>query len=92
MCLAQGPQRSDAGEAVIVLWLFLKEPWVGLLCMIVVFPEGTHLPFNKKGASNACHVLLNLLLNKRLMYYCLFFFFGQPIPNATASCSIIIFD
>ena len=28
---------------VSVLWLFLKVPWVGLQCVIVVFPDHTHL-------------------------------------------------
>ena len=28
-----------------VLWLFLTVPWVGLQCVIVVFPDHTHLPF-----------------------------------------------
>ena len=27
---------------VNVLWLFLTVPWVGLHCMIVVFPDHTH--------------------------------------------------
>ena len=26
-----------------VLWLFLPWPWVGLQCVIVVFPDHTHL-------------------------------------------------
>ena len=26
-----------------VLWLFLMAPWVGLQCVIVVFPNHTHL-------------------------------------------------
>ena len=25
-----------------VLWLFLTAPWVGLQCVIVVFPDQTH--------------------------------------------------
>ena len=25
-----------------VLWFFLKLPWVGLQCVIVVFPDHTH--------------------------------------------------
>ena len=29
--------------AVNVLWLFLTAPWVGLQCVIVVFPYHTHL-------------------------------------------------
>ena len=29
-----------------VLWLFLTLPWVGLLFVIVVFPDHTHLLFN----------------------------------------------
>ena len=28
-----------------VLWLFLAVPWVGLRCVIVVFPDHTHLLF-----------------------------------------------
>ena len=28
-----------------VLWLFLTMPWVGLQCVIVVFPDHTHLLF-----------------------------------------------
>ena len=28
-----------------VLWLFLAVPWVGLQCVIVVFPDHTHLLF-----------------------------------------------
>ena len=30
---------------VIVRWLFLAVPWVGLQCVIVVFPDHTHLLF-----------------------------------------------
>ena len=30
---------------VYVLWLFLTVPLVGLLCMVVVFPDYTHLCF-----------------------------------------------
>ena len=29
---------------VNVLWLLLSVPWVGLQCVIVVFPANTHLP------------------------------------------------
>ena len=28
-----------------VMWLFLAVPWVGLQCVIVVFPDHTHLRF-----------------------------------------------
>ena len=31
-----------------VLWLFLMVPWVGLQCVIVVFPDHTHLLFVKE--------------------------------------------
>ena len=27
------------------LWFFLTMPWIGLQCVIVVFPDHTHLPF-----------------------------------------------
>ena len=30
------------------MWLFLVVPWVGLQCVIVVFPDHTHLLFVKK--------------------------------------------
>ena len=30
---------------VNVLWLFLSVPWVGLQCVILVFPEHTQLLF-----------------------------------------------
>ena len=32
-----------------VLLLFLTVPWVGLTCVIVVFPDHTHLPLLKRG-------------------------------------------
>ena len=32
--------------AMDVLWLFQRVPWVGLQCMIVVFPDHTHLLFD----------------------------------------------
>ena len=31
-----------------VLWLFLAVPWVGLQYVIVVFPDHTHLLFQKR--------------------------------------------
>ena len=31
--------------AINVLWLFLAVPWVGLQCVIVVFPDHIHLLF-----------------------------------------------
>ena len=34
-----------------VLWLFLTVPWVGLQCVIVVFPDHTHLLFNLDSAT-----------------------------------------
>ena len=30
------------------LWLFLTAPWVGLQCVIVVFPDHSHLLFLNK--------------------------------------------
>ena len=32
--------------AVSVLWLFLAVPWVSLQCVIVFFPDHTHLLFS----------------------------------------------
>ena len=31
---------------VIVLWLFLMVPWVGLQCVVVIFSDHTHLLFS----------------------------------------------
>ena len=36
---------------IYVLWLFLKVPWVGLQCVIIEFPDHTHLIFANKIAS-----------------------------------------
>ena len=36
-------------ETVSVLWLFLTMLWVGLHCVIVVFPDHTHLLFFYNG-------------------------------------------
>ena len=33
---------------VIVLWLFRTVQWVGLQCVIAVFPDHTHLLFSMK--------------------------------------------
>ena len=41
---------------VIVLWLFLTVPWVGL--MFVVFPDQTQLLFGLKARLSAVHVAL----------------------------------
>ena len=30
-----------------VLWLFLTVPWVGLQCVIAVFPDHSHLLFGR---------------------------------------------
>ena len=35
------------------LWLFLTVPWIGLECVIEVFPDHTHLLFAKKPYSIA---------------------------------------
>ena len=32
--------------AVNVLWLFLTVPWVGLQCVVVVFPDHSHLLYD----------------------------------------------
>ena len=38
----------------IVLWLFLRVPWVGLQCVIVVFPDHTHLFLLSFVSSSIC--------------------------------------
>ena len=59
MCLSQFCNYLDGEERagcltvsfwclviVIVLWLFATVPWVGLQCVIVVFPDHTLLIFD----------------------------------------------
>ena len=43
---------------VIVLWLFLTVPWVGLQCVFVVFPDQTHLRLGLKARLSTVHVAL----------------------------------
>ena len=40
---------------VIVLWLFLTVPWLGLQCVIVVFPDHTSLRFDGKLAETTLY-------------------------------------
>ena len=44
---------------VIVLLLFLKVPWVVLQCVIVVFPDPTHLLFSYISLVSKNRILLN---------------------------------
>ena len=49
---------------VDVLWLFFVVPWVGLQCVIVVFPDYTHLIFFKfAGVYCIGHMMLRVLNN-----------------------------
>ena len=55
---------------VSVLWLFLTVPWVGLHCVIVLFPDHTHLLF--------CLTLVGVIfkcLGTIPFYFFLFFYF-----------------
>ena len=42
-----------------VLWLFFTVPWVGPQCVIVVFPDHTHLLFNITMNGNPCKLFKN---------------------------------
>ena len=44
--------------AVSVLRLFLMVPLVGLQCVIVLFPDQTHLPFNNAISNALAFVML----------------------------------
>ena len=48
---------------VNVLWLFLTTLWVGLQCVIVVFPDHTRLPF-------ALGAYCNLTLREENQHFC----------------------
>ena len=39
-----------------VLWLFFTVPWVGLQCMIVVFPDHTNLLFDINKFKIQCNI------------------------------------
>ena len=39
-----------------VLWLFLTVPWVGLQCVIVVFPDHTHFLFYDLSFKCSCQI------------------------------------
>ena len=55
---------------VIVQWLLLMVPWVGLQCVIVVFPGHTHLPFYlSKGVAKICVPLFFVLDIIDVIYY-----------------------
>ena len=41
-----------------VLWLFFAVPWVGLRCVIVVFPDRTHFLFNEDFEKRGMPVLV----------------------------------
>ena len=47
-----------------VLWLFLTVPWVGLQCVIVVFPDHTHFLFESVDQ----HYNLNLAIVRKIRY------------------------
>ena len=50
---------------VIVIWLFLLSPWVGLQCVIVVFPDHTRLLFfNRRKVKAAYSVTMNIFRKK----------------------------
>ena len=42
---------------VSVMWFFLAVPWVGLQCVIVVFPDHTHFLFYGRKTEMLCKVL-----------------------------------
>ena len=55
---------------VIVLWLFLAVPWVGQSCVIVVFPEHTHLLFSD--AHRSICFMTRCFLFSYCCFYCLY--------------------
>ena len=43
------------------LWLFPTVPWFGLQCVIVVYPDHTHLPFSPAAYAKIAATLLLLI-------------------------------
>ena len=54
-----------------VMWLFFKVPWVGLQCVIVVFPDHTHLLFGVTTIVRLCNVLYNTVCTMQITNCCL---------------------
>ena len=53
-----------------VLWLFLMVPWVGLQCVIVVFPDYTHLLFYGSCVLDSINVAMYAFqITLRFLYY-----------------------
>ena len=54
-----------------VLWLYLTVQWVGLQCVIAVFPDHTHLLFENMHFGNStnpiCRVSFFIYSNKKIM-------------------------
>ena len=65
---------------VSVLWLFLTVPWVGLQCVLVVFPDHTHLRFS----------VSNVLINKKLAVRLLYDTFLEPFCTYTIYTASIV--
>ena len=42
---------------VNVLWLYFTAPWVGLQCVIVVFPDHTHFLLRNLNVGNPCKAI-----------------------------------
>ena len=49
-----------------VLWPFIAVPWVGLRCLIIIFPDHTHLLF--KMASDAASGMIKVVF--QVINYC----------------------
>ena len=72
---------------VSVLWFLLAVPWDGLLCMIVVFPDHTHMLFFYKFRPTIC---IYLYLCDQHMFICLDlmligFYLADPINFQVSS-------
>ena len=52
--------------SVYVMWFFLMESWVGLQCVIMVFPDHTHL---------ICFLFCCILLKTHTCIHCIYMYF-----------------
>ena len=60
---------------IIVMWPFLMEPWVGLQCVIVVFPDHTHLLLDERfSLCETCKFRAEIWLVKYIQ---------APVPDVT---------
>ena len=66
---------------ILVLWLILAVPWVGLYCAIVVFPYHTHLLFTAR----RCNAYLKETMSATMKIFEIFYFLFKSFVKVELS-------